>query len=93
MNISAMERVSLEPSCVEGDSNIYISNLFITREVQRQSDIWIKKNGNVETGEAAWTTPGKMDNCKVIIHAVGPVWSYVSFFLFILNHFRVAETT
>ena len=87
MSISAMERVSLEPSCVEGGSNIYISNLFITREVQRQSDIWVKKYGNVETGEAAWTTPGKMDNCKVIIHAVGPVWSYVSFFFIYIKPF------
>ena len=36
-----------------------------------------EKHGIVDTGTAAWTLPGKIKNCKYIIHAVGPVWSNV----------------
>jgi O-acetyl-ADP-ribose deacetylase (regulator of RNase III) len=47
-------------------------------EVQKLSDKWVDEHGDVETGTAAWTLPGKMKNCKYIIHAVGPIWSNVS---------------
>jgi O-acetyl-ADP-ribose deacetylase (regulator of RNase III) len=47
--------------------------------VQELSNLWVKKYGYVETGTAAWTLPGNIKNCKVIIHAVGPVWSDVRF--------------
>ena len=47
-------------------------------KVQKLSDDWVEKYGKVYTGNAAWTQPGNMQNCKYIIHAVGPVWSNVS---------------
>ena len=46
-------------------------------EVQKLSDDWVEKYGIVETGTAAWTLPGKIKNCKYIIHAVEPIWSNV----------------
>jgi O-acetyl-ADP-ribose deacetylase len=55
-------------------------------EVQTLSDKWVDKFGKVETGNAAWTLPGKIKNCKYIIHAVGPVWSNVSQKI-LVNHF------
>ena len=55
-------------------------------EVQTLSDEWVEKFGKVETGNAAWTLPGKIKNCKYIIHAVGPVWSNVSQKI-LVNHF------
>ena len=44
------------------------------------SNEWVEKHGMVETGSAAWTGPGNIENCKFIIHAVGPVWSSVRLF-------------
>jgi O-acetyl-ADP-ribose deacetylase len=44
-------------------------------EVQKLSDRWVYFHGKVDTGTSAWTLPGKIKNCKYIIHAVGPVWS------------------
>jgi O-acetyl-ADP-ribose deacetylase (regulator of RNase III) len=58
------------------DSKLLI-HVNICSKVQELSDAWVKKHGIVETGSAAWTLPGKMKNCKFIIHAVGPVWSNV----------------
>ena len=77
MSISRMELVLLALSCEEEDSKFKGILRFWLSEVQKLSDQWTNKHGNVPTGSAAWTLPGKMKNCKYIIHAVGPVWSNV----------------
>jgi len=43
------------------------------REVQVQSDRWIRKHGPVPPGQVAVTEAGQLP-CKWLIHAVGPVW-------------------
>ena len=43
------------------------------REIQMESDEYVRKNGPVKTGEVAVTSAGKL-NAKWIIHAVGPIW-------------------
>lgn len=42
------------------------------REVQVESDRWVRQHGEVATGEVAVTGPGRME-CDYIIHAVGPI--------------------
>jgi len=42
------------------------------REVQVESDRWVRQHGEVPTGGVAVTGPGLME-CQVIIHAVGPI--------------------
>ena len=43
------------------------------REIQDESDAWVREHGPVLTGRAAITGAGRLP-FKAIIHAVGPVW-------------------
>lgn len=43
------------------------------KEVQVQSDRWVKKHGPVPPGQVAVTEAGQLP-CKWLIHAVGPIW-------------------
>jgi len=43
------------------------------KEVQLQSDRWVRKHGPVPPGQVAVTESGKLP-CKWLIHAVGPIW-------------------
>lgn len=42
-------------------------------DIQRESDEYIQKHGELSTGECCVTGPGKLP-CIHIIHAVGPMW-------------------
>ncbi len=42
--------------------------------IQIESDNHIRTYGQVPPGEVAVTNAGKMENIKIIIHAVGPIW-------------------
>jgi len=42
--------------------------------IQRESDEWVKQYGPVPTGKVAVTGAGNLP-AKIVIHAVGPVWS------------------
>jgi putative ATPase len=44
------------------------------RQIQRESDAWVREHGPVETGSAAITGAGELPS-QHVIHAVGPVWS------------------
>lgn len=62
--------------------------------MQKESDKWVEKYGLVKTGTAAWTGPGKMQNVKYIIHAVGPIWSNVnSTFILIVCRLGLVKKT
>jgi O-acetyl-ADP-ribose deacetylase (regulator of RNase III) len=41
--------------------------------IQRESDAWVQSHGSVSHGVPAWTTGGNL-SCRIVIHAVGPVW-------------------
>lgn len=41
--------------------------------IQAESSRWVREHGAVPTGEVAITSAGNLP-CKVVIHAVGPVW-------------------
>lgn len=41
--------------------------------IQVESDRWVREHGPVPTGEVAVTLAGNLP-CKLVIHAVGPVW-------------------
>ncbi|XP_038608121.1 LOW QUALITY PROTEIN: protein mono-ADP-ribosyltransferase PARP9 [Tachyglossus aculeatus] len=43
-------------------------------EVTEESEAWVRKYGLVPTGGFAVTGPGRL-GCRVLLHAVGPVWS------------------
>lgn len=43
------------------------------KEIQVQSDRWVRKHGPVSPGQVAVTEAGQLP-CKWLIHAVGPVW-------------------
>ncbi len=43
------------------------------REIQEESNRWVKEHGPVPTGSAAITGAGRLP-AKFVIHAVGPVW-------------------
>jgi len=43
------------------------------KEIQLQSDRWVRKHGPVPPGQVAVTDAGQLP-CKWIIHAVGPIW-------------------
>ena len=43
------------------------------REIQAESDAWVRQNGPAGHDKPALTGPGRLP-CKAIIHAVGPVW-------------------
>jgi putative ATPase len=42
--------------------------------IQRQSNLYIRKYGPVQTGTCGYTGGGNL-NCKFVIHAVGPIWN------------------
>jgi O-acetyl-ADP-ribose deacetylase (regulator of RNase III) len=41
--------------------------------IQQESDAWVQSHGPVSHTEPAWTSGGNLP-CRVVIHAVGPVW-------------------
>mgnify|MGYP001025470695 FL=1 len=41
--------------------------------IQQESDQWVRQHGNVPAGQVAVTGAGRLP-CKVVIHAVGPIW-------------------
>jgi len=41
--------------------------------LQAECDAYIKKHKEAKTGAVVWSNPGKLP-CKVVLHAVGPVW-------------------
>jgi O-acetyl-ADP-ribose deacetylase len=41
--------------------------------IQQESDAWVQSHGPVSHAEPAWTSGGDL-SCRVVIHAVGPVW-------------------
>ena len=41
--------------------------------IQQESDRWVRDHGSVSHANPAWTTAGALP-CRVVIHAVGPVW-------------------
>ena len=41
--------------------------------IQEESDRWVREHGTLSTGQVAVTGAGNLP-CKVVIHAVGPVW-------------------
>lgn len=41
--------------------------------IQEESDAWVRRHGVVPTGQVAVTGAGKLP-CRIVIHAVGPVW-------------------
>jgi putative ATPase len=43
------------------------------KEIQVQSDRWVRKHGPVSPGQVAVTEAGQLP-CKWLIHAVGPIW-------------------
>jgi O-acetyl-ADP-ribose deacetylase (regulator of RNase III) len=43
------------------------------REIQRQSNQWVREQGPVTHAEPAYTDAGELP-CRYVIHAVGPVW-------------------
>ena len=43
-------------------------------EIQRESQAYIKTNGQIETGTCGVTSSGEL-GCKHIIHSVGPRWN------------------
>jgi O-acetyl-ADP-ribose deacetylase (regulator of RNase III) len=43
------------------------------REIQRESNRWVKEHGPVTHDEPAITTAGRL-SCRYVIHAVGPKW-------------------
>jgi O-acetyl-ADP-ribose deacetylase (regulator of RNase III) len=43
------------------------------REIQAESDAWVKAHGPADHGRPALTGAGRLP-CRWVIHAVGPVW-------------------
>jgi O-acetyl-ADP-ribose deacetylase (regulator of RNase III) len=41
--------------------------------IQRESDAWVQTHGPVSHAAPAWTSGGNLP-CRIVIHAVGPVW-------------------
>lgn len=42
--------------------------------IQDDSDAYVRTHGPVKDGEVAVTAPGNLP-CKVLVHAVGPIWN------------------
>ena len=42
-------------------------------DIQRESDAWVREHGLVSHERPAFTGAGKLP-CRIVIHAVGPVW-------------------
>ncbi len=45
--------------------------------IQKESDEWIRKHGQVSHALPAWTSSGSLPS-RYVIHAVGPVWGETS---------------
>ncbi|KXK12528.1 MAG: Appr-1-p processing protein [Chloroflexi bacterium OLB14] len=45
--------------------------------IQKESDDWIRKHGQVSHALPAWTSSGSLPS-RYVIHAVGPVWGETS---------------
>ena len=43
------------------------------REIQAESNAWVRQHGSVTHDQPAYTGAGKLA-CRYVIHAVGPVW-------------------
>ncbi len=43
------------------------------RIIQEEFDAWVRQHGPVSHAEPAWTSGGELA-CRVVIHAVGPIW-------------------
>ena len=41
--------------------------------IQRESEAWVRMHGPVSHAAPAWTSGGNLP-CRIVIHAVGPVW-------------------
>ena len=41
--------------------------------IQRESESWVQTHGPVSHAAPAWTSGGDLP-CRIVIHAVGPVW-------------------
>ena len=41
--------------------------------IEEGSDAWVQSHGPVKHNEPAWTSGGNLP-CRIVIHAVGPVW-------------------
>jgi O-acetyl-ADP-ribose deacetylase (regulator of RNase III) len=41
--------------------------------IQRESDAWVQIHGPVSHAAPAWSSGGNLP-CRIVIHAVGPVW-------------------
>lgn len=41
--------------------------------IQKESDVWVIEHRPVKHAKPAWTSSGSLD-CRVVIHAVGPIW-------------------
>ena len=41
--------------------------------IQLESEVWIRTHGPVSHAAPAWTSGGKLA-CRIVIHAVGPIW-------------------
>lgn len=41
--------------------------------IQQESDEWVRSHGTVSNDKPAYTSAGSLP-CKIVIHAVGPVW-------------------
>lgn len=44
------------------------------RAFQDESDAYVKKYGKIPVGGSCYTSAGIMENCKYVIHTVGPVY-------------------
>ncbi len=42
--------------------------------IQKESNMYVRQNGAVQTGTCGFTSGGNL-NCKFVIHAVGPIWN------------------
>lgn len=42
-------------------------------DIQRESDAWVREHGQVSHEKPAFTGAGKLP-CRIVIHAVGPIW-------------------
>jgi O-acetyl-ADP-ribose deacetylase (regulator of RNase III) len=43
------------------------------RQIQTESDVWVREHGPVSNAEPAYTSGGSLP-CNYVIHAVGPIW-------------------
>lgn len=44
----------------------------------KESNKWVKENGEVPVGGVAWTSAGDMKKISYVIHSVGPIYRYIN---------------